>query len=79
MRDDPIYAREDAGSPPSFLPDYRSAALRSPSRPLVRIPETLTEMTGPAGARDRLSHARIDIRAAPRYADSPRETVFFGL
>lgn len=42
------YAREDAGQPPSLHAPYKSTALRSPSQPLVRIPQTLTETTGPA-------------------------------
>ena len=48
------YAHEDAGAPPSLFPDYRSTALRSPLQPLVRIPTTLGEATGPAGVWDRL-------------------------
>lgn len=42
------YSHEDAGSPPSLFPDYRSTGLRSPRHPLIRIPQTLTEVTGPA-------------------------------
>ena len=48
------YAREDAGAPPSLSPDYRSTLLRAPKHPPVRIPQTLTETTGPAGCWDRL-------------------------
>lgn len=48
------YAREDAGSPPSLAADYRSTVLRSPRQPLVRAPQTLTEVTGPGGCWDRL-------------------------
>lgn len=48
------YASEDAGSPPSLFADYRSTVLRAPAQPLVRIPQTLTETTGPAGCWDRL-------------------------
>jgi protocatechuate 3,4-dioxygenase beta subunit len=48
------YAREDAGSPPSLAADYRSTVLRSPRRPLIRAPQTLTEVTGPGGCWDRL-------------------------
>jgi protocatechuate 3,4-dioxygenase beta subunit len=43
------YRAEDAGQPPSFHPDYKSTLLRSPRQPLVTIPQTITEMTGPAG------------------------------
>ena len=42
------YRREDAGQPPSLYPDYGS------TEPLVRIPHTLTETTGPANAWSRL-------------------------
>ncbi len=42
------YQPEDAGQPPSLFPDYKSTQLRSPQKPLIRIPSTLTEVTGPA-------------------------------
>lgn len=45
---------EDPGQPPSLAPDYKSTMLRSPRQPLVAIPETLTETTGPAACWDRL-------------------------
>jgi protocatechuate 3,4-dioxygenase beta subunit len=48
------YAHEDAGSPLSLFPDYRSTVKRSPQTPLIRIPHTLSEITGPAGVWDRL-------------------------
>lgn len=48
------YRREDAGQPPSLYPDYASTVSRSPREPLVRIPHTLTETTGPANAWSRL-------------------------
>ncbi len=48
------YVREDDGQPPSLFPAYRSTVARSPGFPLVRIPQTLTEVTGPAGCWDRL-------------------------
>lgn len=54
MTDVLAYAHEDAGSPPSLFPDYRSTVLRAPAQPLVRIPQTLTEVTGPTGHWDRL-------------------------
>jgi protocatechuate 3,4-dioxygenase beta subunit len=54
MMDTLPYAREDAGSPPSLAADYRSTVLRSPRQPLIRAPQTLTEVTGPGGCWDRL-------------------------
>ena len=40
------FSREDAGQPPSLAPAYGSTVPRSPRQPLVRIPPTLTELTG---------------------------------
>jgi protocatechuate 3,4-dioxygenase beta subunit len=34
--------------PPANAPAYRATALRHPSQPLILIPQTLTELTGPA-------------------------------
>ena len=48
------YRPEDAGQPPSLFPPYRSTVDRSPREPLVRIPQTLTETTGPGGAWETL-------------------------
>lgn len=48
------YTREDAGAPPSLVPDYRSTVLRAPLQPALVIPPTLTEATGPGGCWDRL-------------------------
>jgi protocatechuate 3,4-dioxygenase beta subunit len=42
-----LYAREDQGQPPSLHPAYASTVARSPRQPLVRIPQTLTEISGP--------------------------------
>ncbi|MFV3074889.1 protocatechuate 3,4-dioxygenase subunit beta [Niveispirillum fermenti] len=49
------YQREEEGAHPALLsPDYKSTVKRSPHQPLIRIPQTLTEVTGPAGRWDRL-------------------------
>jgi protocatechuate 3,4-dioxygenase, beta subunit len=41
------YRPEDAGQPPWLHRDYVSTRTRSPREPLVRIPQTITELTGP--------------------------------
>ncbi len=42
------YEREPPGvHPPLDCPDYKSTALRHPRRPLVYLPHTITEITGP--------------------------------
>ena len=54
-------AGEDAGQPPSLFPAYRSTALRAPAQPLVRIPQTLTEVTGPAAWEGLMGTSRADL------------------
>lgn len=54
MNDILAYRPEDAGNPPSLFPEYRSTALRSPSQPLIKLPQTLTETTGPTDCWDAL-------------------------
>lgn len=50
------YRNDDDGShPPLDYPGYRSTALRAPRRPLIWLPPTLSEVTGPA-----FGHARIE-------------------
>jgi protocatechuate 3,4-dioxygenase beta subunit len=55
------YAREDDGQPPSLWPAYGSTALRSPCHPLVRIPHTLTETTGPGDFERLMGPAMADL------------------
>ena len=55
MSPDGGYLREDESAhPASLAPAYASTVKRSPNYPLVRIPQTLTETTGPAACWDRL-------------------------
>ena len=43
------YLREPAGAhPPLDYPPYKSTTLRHPKQPLVYLPHTITEITGPA-------------------------------
>jgi protocatechuate 3,4-dioxygenase beta subunit len=39
--------RDEAVHPPLDFPDYRSTALRHPTQPLVYLPHTVSEATGP--------------------------------
>jgi protocatechuate 3,4-dioxygenase beta subunit len=41
------YRREPDAHPPYLYPDYRSTVLRAPKRPLILLPHTLSEITGP--------------------------------
>jgi protocatechuate 3,4-dioxygenase beta subunit len=55
------YRREDAGQPPSLHPPYASTVARSPARPPVRIPQTLTEVSGPADWSALMGEAMADL------------------
>ena len=48
------YNSEAPDQPPSLFPPYASTVKRSPRQPLVRIPQTLTEVTGPGAVWDQL-------------------------
>jgi protocatechuate 3,4-dioxygenase beta subunit len=50
----PTYRREPGVHPPQASPEYRSTALRAPTRPLVLLPHGLTEITGPVFGHERL-------------------------
>jgi protocatechuate 3,4-dioxygenase, beta subunit len=45
---DDVYSRAgNAADPPYLSPDYVGTRSRSPKQPLVIIPQTLSEITGP--------------------------------
>ena len=47
------YVREGEGiHPPLDSPEYKSTRLRHPKQPLIRLPQQITELTGPALAGD---------------------------
>ena len=47
--------------PPLLWPDYRSTVRRAPSRPLVLLPHSLTELTGPLLGADRVGALDHDL------------------
>jgi protocatechuate 3,4-dioxygenase beta subunit len=56
------YRREQAAGQPAYLhPDYRSTVKRSPSQPLVIIPHSLSEITGPVYGHSRLGPLDDDL------------------
>ena len=58
----PPQYRADAGShPPLDSPNYRSTALRHPTRPLHLLPQRLTELTGPLLGADRVRPGDDDL------------------
>jgi protocatechuate 3,4-dioxygenase beta subunit len=53
--------RRDAGDPALASPGYGSTSHRAPDRPLVVLPHTLTEVTGPAFGEGRVEAADADL------------------
>jgi protocatechuate 3,4-dioxygenase beta subunit len=53
----------NVADPPSLSPDYRSTILRAPSRPLVIIPQTLSEITGPVYGHSDVQPGEADLTA----------------
>ncbi|GAA2681665.1 MULTISPECIES: protocatechuate 3,4-dioxygenase subunit beta [Actinosynnema] len=59
----PEYRRDHGSQPPVDFPAYRSNALRAPRRPLVLLPQRLTEVTGPLLGADRVGEHDHDLTA----------------
>jgi protocatechuate 3,4-dioxygenase, beta subunit len=56
------FRRDDRDAhPPLDFPEYRSTALRHPKQPLVYLPHTITEVTGPQLGRDRVRELDHDL------------------
>jgi len=57
-----FYPRESLKAfPPSFAPEYKSSVKRSPSKPLILAPHTLTELTGPVYGQDMAQPGDADL------------------
>jgi protocatechuate 3,4-dioxygenase beta subunit len=58
----PGYRRPDDNvHPPLYWPDYRSTVARAPSLPAVRLPHSLTEITGPLLGEGRVRPTDADL------------------
>jgi protocatechuate 3,4-dioxygenase, beta subunit len=55
------YVRDDDVHPPLWYPDYKSTVLRAPAKPLVLLPHTLTELSGPVYGPERIGATDNDL------------------
>lgn len=56
------YRRPFAGTQPEYLfPRYASTVKRAPTKPLVMLPQTLTELSGPVFGRDEIKPGDADL------------------
>lgn len=61
---DLVFPRESlAAHGPYLTPDYKSTRLRAPSQPLIILPPTLSELSGPVFGHDRVGPADNDLTA----------------
>lgn len=57
-----FYPRESLNAfPPHLSPEYKSSVKRSPSKPLILAPHTLTELTGPVYGQDTAQPGDADL------------------
>ena len=62
-------ADDTDGQPPYLFPDYRSTRLRAPTKPLLLLPHTLSELTGPAFGDEAVG--QLDHDLTRRHAGEP--------
>jgi protocatechuate 3,4-dioxygenase, beta subunit len=55
------YRRVDGVHPPYLYPDYRASRLRAPKRPLIVVPHSLSEATGPVFGHERVGPLDHDL------------------
>jgi protocatechuate 3,4-dioxygenase, beta subunit len=56
------YRRPEAGTQPDYLyPPYRATTLRAPSQPLILLPHTLSEITGPVYGHQEIRETDNDL------------------
>jgi protocatechuate 3,4-dioxygenase beta subunit len=59
---DDTYSRAgNASDPPYLAPDYRATRTRSPKQPLIIIPQTLSEITGPVYGHNDVRPGEADL------------------
>jgi protocatechuate 3,4-dioxygenase beta subunit len=64
MAEPPVFDRIQAGTQPEYLhPAYRSSEKRAPTRPLILLPHTLSERTGPVFGQSAVRPTDSDLTA----------------
>jgi len=60
-KEDALQSRDWTVQPPYLCPEYKSTVMRSPRKPLVPLPATLSEMTGPVFGHDAVREIDSDL------------------
>ena len=66
----PYRRLEPGGQPPSLYEPYRSTTRRAPAKPLIFLPHTLSEVTGPIYGHGNIAETDNDLTR--QHADEPR-------
>jgi len=75
----PTYAKPAPGNhPPLDFPPYKSTGLRHPTRPLVLLPQRLTEVTGPLLGDDLISMQDADLTTQHAGEPQGQRIIVFG-
>ena len=61
MTSETFTPRDWSGQPAYIAPDYKSTTLRGPTKPLIPIPQTLSELTGPVYGHDSVDTHDADL------------------
>jgi len=70
MSELPVFPKVARGTQPDYLhPEYRSSIKRAPSKPLILLPHTLSERTGPVFGHTAVSTGDNDLTA--QHASAP--------
>jgi len=66
----PVFEKWQAGTQPEYLhPEYKSSVKRAPTRPLIVLPHTLSERTGPVFGQQAIRQTDHDLTA--QHAGAP--------
>ena len=60
--------RDWSGQPAYIAPEYKSTSLRGPTKPLIPLAQTLSEVTGPVYGHDSVGELDADLNGARNIA-----------
>jgi protocatechuate 3,4-dioxygenase beta subunit len=66
-----FHARDHGWQPPALTPGYKTSIARSPSQPLLSMPQTLSETTGPVFTPGDLGPLDADLLANHAHGGEP--------
>jgi protocatechuate 3,4-dioxygenase beta subunit len=71
MAENELAPRDWTTQPPYVFPDYKSTVLRGPTRPLIPLKPTLSELTGPVYGHDSIGPLDADLTMNARKNGEP--------